>query len=401
MVSPVLLVSLYFTVVCFPRARSFAPLRYRSSASALCSATTGDLPLLDFSQDDAADDDSNNNYIFPLPSGNFPEELRTCSIHSATVTLPLHKAVLDAAVAAASRRVGFCCCGGHTTGCVAEIVRWDSTRGELLYRGDYLFRSTDVVTTIPFRTATVEAVETLLAAEAPADGGTASGCVREELSYKDNVVLQEMLDHLTAYTDQAVSSLSRSEEDMSPLEASLQQPPGVDPADQNTMAEERAAIVTILRSSLELFSPATIPFLAVDLLSQQDVSNADRLSLLRCQTVSERIQTANTILQQIQASATSSSRTTAAAVTAPIVDTDLQVGPPQLPVWANRITKGSELEYFWNEEYEWCRGVVVEDPVWIVDEWILTVHFDDDDSTHRLPLTADDKARWRPASSFG
>ena len=59
---------------------------------------------------------------------------------------------------------------------------------------------------------------------------------------------------------------------------------------------------------------------------------------------------------------------------------DLKVGQPELPPWAKNIRKGMVVEYFWNEEYEWCEGTVIEDPVQIADELILTLHFEDDDN---------------------
>merc|ERR1719464_469304 len=78
-------------------------------------------------------------------------------------------------------------------------------------------------------------------------------------------------------------------------------------------------------------------------------------------------------------------------------DRDLKVGKPQLPPWARQIRKGTKIEYFWNEEYGWCPGVVIDDPVTIVDELVLKIRFDDDDDeVHRLPLSAEDKLRWRP-----
>jgi hypothetical protein len=75
---------------------------------------------------------------------------------------------------------------------------------------------------------------------------------------------------------------------------------------------------------------------------------------------------------------------------------DLKVGQPQLPKWALQITKGTKLEYFWNEDYGWCSGVVTEDPVTIVDEILLTIRFEDSE-THKLPRTAEDKIRRRPS----
>ena len=75
---------------------------------------------------------------------------------------------------------------------------------------------------------------------------------------------------------------------------------------------------------------------------------------------------------------------------------DLKVGIPTLPPWANQIQNGIRIEYFWNEEEGWCAGTVEGDPIKIMDEIIITVKFDDDNSVHRLPLRGEDKARWRP-----
>ena len=83
-----------------------------------------------------------------------------------------------------------------------------------------------------------------------------------------------------------------------------------------------------------------------------------------------------------------------------VMSQNLNVGTPKLPSWSKKIKKGTILEYYWNEDYGWCRGQVIEDPLRIVpDEIVLTMHFPDDDSTHRLPFSADEKVRWRPPSS--
>jgi len=75
---------------------------------------------------------------------------------------------------------------------------------------------------------------------------------------------------------------------------------------------------------------------------------------------------------------------------------DLLVGEPTLPSWAKYIKAGTMIEYYWNDEYGWCRGRVVDKPVQILDEVIVTVCFDDGE-THRLPFRGDEKVRWRPA----
>lgn len=72
-----------------------------------------------------------------------------------------------------------------------------------------------------------------------------------------------------------------------------------------------------------------------------------------------------------------------------------KVGSPELPPWVTGIKDGTRIEYFWNEEEGWCGGVVDGEPMKVLDELIVTVRFDDGE-THRLPITPDEKVRWRP-----
>ena len=37
---------------------------------------------------------------------------------------------------------------------------------------------------------------------------------------------------------------------------------------------------------------------------------------------------------------------------------DLRVGTPKLPPWAKQIWKGIMVEYYWNEDKEWCLGTL-------------------------------------------
>lgn len=74
---------------------------------------------------------------------------------------------------------------------------------------------------------------------------------------------------------------------------------------------------------------------------------------------------------------------------------DLKVGKPELPPWASRIKKGMDLEYYWNDEFGWCPGTVL-DVVKVLDEVIITFEFEADGEVHKLPVTAEEKIRWRP-----
>jgi len=76
-------------------------------------------------------------------------------------------------------------------------------------------------------------------------------------------------------------------------------------------------------------------------------------------------------------------------------NTDLQVGTPSLPTWSNDLKAGLKVEYFWNEEWGWCPGEI-QQVERIFDEVIVTLKFEADGEVHRLPVTAEEKVRWRP-----
>lgn len=76
---------------------------------------------------------------------------------------------------------------------------------------------------------------------------------------------------------------------------------------------------------------------------------------------------------------------------------DLQVGRPGLPPWASQVQKGLKVEYYWNEEFGWCRGTVQKTER-VVDEILVTLAFDDG-QTVVVPLNGEEKARWRPAAN--
>jgi hypothetical protein len=167
-------------------------------------------------------------------------------------------------------------------------------------------------------------------------------------------------------------------------------------------AEERAAVLDVFQVALVDSSFATAQeryrataFLAAELC---DLDNVARHALLLDISAVRRLRLACQCAEQ--AAAHRRARTLAASITDRTSEAakDLRVGAPSLPPWARQLRRGVQVEYFWNEEHGWCRGTVVDDPVPVASELIVTVHFDDDGTTHRLPLSPDDKARWRPAA---
>jgi len=126
-----------------------------------------------------------------------------------------------------------------------------------------------------------------------------------------------------------------------------------------------------------------------------DMKNGIREKILLTRSSEERLRIVLRELNEIDGMARA--KKIASKITDEVdeLDKNLKVGKPQLPPWALRITKGTKIEYFWNEEYGWCTGEVIEEPVTIFDEILLTIRFDDGE-IHKLPLMADEKVRWRP-----
>jgi hypothetical protein len=189
--------------------------------------------------------------------------------------------------------------------------------------------------------------------------------------------------------------------------------------DLRETAQEYNIIWNIFRSSLVDMTPNeryyAVPFMAAEICH---FSNSVRRQMLITINPIERLRIACRVASTEVAAMTSTSSTTFTTNNNPIVSTSMEgitvgntggvvamsqtlnVGTPKLPTWSQKIKKGTILEYYWNEEYGWCRGQVIEDPLRIVpDEIVLTMHFPDDDSIHRLPFSADEKVRWRPPSS--
>jgi hypothetical protein len=163
-------------------------------------------------------------------------------------------------------------------------------------------------------------------------------------------------------------------------------------------AEEMSAVWSVFQMSLvDDIEPSQRRF-AVAIMAAElaNLNNDLRQEILLIRNAEERLRIVLRELKEIVGMA--QARKVASSITDKTdeTDRDLTVGAPQLPPWARQITKGNKIEYFWNKEYGWCPGVVTEDPVTIADELLLTIRFEDGEE-HRLPLTAEDKLRWRPS----
>jgi hypothetical protein len=190
--------------------------------------------------------------------------------------------------------------------------------------------------------------------------------------------------------------------ELSPLEVSILQDSEPLLTAQQHRVEEMAAVFDVFQSTLVDVCPLprdryyAIAMLAAELAGLND-------SLRRaCLTLTNGVERMRLVLRELQSQVKlMRARVAADQITRTTDDQqrDLRVGEPTLPPWARQIRKGTKVEYFWNEEYGWCLAEVVEEPLFVVDEIVITLYFPEDGTTHRLPFTADDKIRWRPARS--
>lgn len=217
-------------------------------------------------------------------------------------------------------------------------------------------------------------------------------------------LVQRTMLALNSYVNQ---QLELTLQDMSPLEKSIIEQSGLpDLSSQRQAAEETAAVWDVFQQYLVDLCPGpterafAIGFMAAEMAN---LSNDVRRAILTTTSSVERLRIVLKSLEDTVGMAQARKMANAISKEAEGVGDDgggdgtqeLQVGQPSLPPWASAIRQGMRVEYFWNEEYDWCAGTVVGDPQWIVNEYIITIEFDDGE-VHKLPFSADEKVRWRP-----
>ena len=202
---------------------------------------------------------------------------------------------------------------------------------------------------------------------------------------------------MRTYLDQQLDASIR---ELTPLEQSIIEDTenGLGMSVQREAAEEAVAVYEVFEQYIVDLCPTptemyfSVAFMAAEMAN---LENGVRRKILTMTNGVERLRYVTGLMEDLVGMARA--RKMANSITEKVNESskDLKVGTPKLPPWANSIVKGSRLEYFWNEQEGWCKGKVVEEPVMIVDELIITVEFDDGE-VHRLPFSADEKVRWRP-----
>jgi hypothetical protein len=407
-----------------------------------------EIPLLDLS---STVNDEDHHIVLPLPSAHLPsDELAT--VHALPLTVPLHHRIIDHACEAVTRPpmgpsadrmdptqvplVGMVAWKPSDSamigaiGCTAQILLWNgmlkdearsripsnfdtaTTKKVAVVRGLVRFVVREIVQSIPY---TVAVVEELLDDEEATDDAIESTSLSDDASEGDDIyaaltpkeLMQRTMQFIKSAVDLQLEQTMSSTTDLSPLEQSILQ--ASDMISQQQLAadaaldtaEEHAAIWEVFQSVLvdEFVTPRerwyAVAMMAAELCS---FDHAARQQMLCTTHALERLRIACAAASRAVSWQSAQKTATSVTDTVDASSKDLVVGAPRLPPWAQSIRKGTHVEYYWNEEYEWCRGTVVEEPLRIVDyEMVLTVYFPDDGTTHRLPFSADEKARWRPA----
>ena len=402
-----------------------------------CMATTRKdvyLPLLDLSDSEIAE-----KVIVPLPSSHLPDELTTLNLYGMELSRPIHKMLIQEAIQKGTdlqseerpkqRAFGYLVHKSNpdslvgAVGCAAEVLiqaaRQDvppdaSERGQdppiaVLYRGCYRFQVKQIVRSIPYPVVLVDE----LVDDFHGDNSTLSRLIQSDDEDYDDHNLEDYINLSVRELNQRIMQASKTlvvqrlqevanQPDVSPLERSILESATLftlDQASQEEQAEEAAAVFDVFSSSLLDFAPSrkeqmyAIAMMAAELASfdneirRKIIATTDSLWRLQlvCKHIEDiiRMKHARKVASQIIEEKDESSK-------------DLKVGPPTLPPWANQIRKGTRVEYYWNDEWEWSPGEVIADPVKIMDELLIQIKFDADGEVHTLPLNPDEKLRWRP-----
>jgi len=279
----------------------------------------------------------------------------------------------------------------------------------VLCRGGWRFVVKDVIRSIPYPVAIVDEIQD----DADEDDSDMFSTVGSKEDDEDedemiNMPAPELI-HNTMRNVQSIIGQQLEEATIKsqpgPLEQSILEDSeiraggdNIDPAViELAHAEEMSAVWDVFQLSLvDEIEPSQWRF-AVAIMAAElaNFKNDLRQEILLVRNSEERLRIVLRELKEIVGMA--QARKLASSITDKTdeTDRDLKVGTPQLPPWVRQIKRDTKIDYFWNEEYGWCPGVVTEDPVTIADELLVTIRFDDGEE-HRLPITAEDKLRWRP-----
>lgn len=301
--------------------------------------------------------------------------------------------------------------GDEAASTTNNVPRSETPSRTILCRGGFRFIVKEVIKSIPYPVAIVDEIQD----DAEMDDSDMFASFSNDVDDDDDddddhdrakyasmsggELLQKTMRGVQAIISQQLKDAAAKQ--LSPLEKQILESSGVkvDPhAIEQARVEEMAAVFDVFQEALvDDILPQHRKF-AVAIMAAElgDMNNSVRQQVLLTRDPVERLRIVLKQLDEIVGM--TNARKLAAQITGTVDESerDLKVGQPQLPPWAKTIVKGTKVEYFWNEEYGWCGAEIISDPVTVVDEILLTVRFEDGE-VHTLPLSAEDKVRWRPA----
>lgn len=329
----------------------------------------------------------------------------------------------------------------------------------VLCRGSFRFVVREIIQTIPFPIAIVdELLDDDLSSPSSISSGADDGLLDDvdgiggfddDVDVDDDDIYHDLAPSQLIGRTMSVTKtwldqqLEKTSKPLTVLEKSILEQSGVDPSLERQSIEEMVATFDVFRIEMMDLFPTTVEQLyAVAFLVAEfiNMENAARIELVTMTDASARLKrvlrhvetrvsetTARKLTEQVSSSTSSLIKPATSPPVSPAGDgsdegstgimsqdanndddaddatgTDdtsgqqLTVGEPQLPPWTRQIGIGTQLEYFWNEEYEWCLCEVLEKQQITDYELLVTVKFELDGTTHTLPINGDDKIRWRP-----
>jgi len=374
---------------------------------------------------------TSDNTLTPLPSSHLPLEVSTLNVYGMELQSPSHIRMMREAERVGkyghlvhrkdeNELVGAIGCAGDVISCsfqypnvtLSDIGGDDdvfledgdpyasgATSVSALMRGSFRFVVREVKSTFPYPVVIVDELSDI-----PYGSNEREALEAEEGEDDDDddydidynqIPAEQLLQRCLSAMD-AIVKMKINIRDTTPLEDMILESQGLEsPSKQKSQVEELAAVFDVFRLELVEMNDRTMRAYAIGMMAVEiaEVSYEDRAAALITTDGAERLR----MVLQIMEKQISMERAKKLAeeLTSSDEETQLQVGVPSMPQWVKSIDKGTRLEYFWNEEEGWCSGIVQEKLV-LGDEILMTVKFDDDGTTHRIPFTAEEKVRWRP-----
>ena len=265
-----------------------------------------------------------------------------------------------------------------------------------LVRGSFRFIVREVVSTFPYPVLIVDELPDDPYAE-DVDTGIDADHEDDDDDYGYGNIPCNELPARCLSAMEAIVKMKLDVPDSTPLEDMILESKGLAaPSQTKSMSEELAAVFDVFRMELVEISDRTLRCFAIGMMAVEiaELEYEQRKDALVAMNGCDRLRT---VLQKME-SQISMARAKKLAEQLTSTDEDdqvLQVGKPSMPPWLKSIKTGTRLEYFWNEDIGWCTGTVLE-RLDLGDEILLSIKFDDDGTTHRIPFTAEEKVRWRP-----